>query len=80
MPTNDMYSDDWSLQGILAGCDCDRLVKETVDGLRMNQAKLKAILDKGVKPDKFKKGQTLLSSYEAAIQGIERAWDKRRPG
>ncbi|MDR3077297.1 MAG: hypothetical protein LBV15_00860 [Planctomycetota bacterium] len=76
----DIYAEDWS-----PGADLDRdkdggALREMLGALRQSQALLKTQLDRGVPPDDFKRGQALMDSYEAARQGLEKAWGKRHGG
>ncbi|MDR1519821.1 MAG: hypothetical protein LBU23_06710 [Planctomycetota bacterium] len=75
----EMYGDGWLPEEMLAGDADGRGLREVLEALSQSQARLKAELDRGVAPDQFKKGQALLTSYEAAKQGLEKAWAKKHP-
>ena len=76
----DMYDENWSPDSDL---DLDKnggALREMLDVLRQGQSLLKGRLDCGVPPEEFKRGQALMDSYEAARQGLEKAWNKRHGG
>lgn len=74
MANTDMYSDSWTPGELLAGDGNGQELAAMKNTLLASRNKYKAVLDKGVSPDEFKKGEVLLAAYDAAIRGLETAW------
>ena len=74
----DVYAEDWDPAKVLADDVQGQALRAATEALRQGQGTLKRKMDRGVTPDEFKRGQTLLDGYEAAIRGLDRAWAKRQ--
>lgn len=73
----EMYADDWAI-GEMLDKDADgRMLKDMRDVLIQRRAAVRTELDRGVTPDEFTKGQALVAGYDAALKGLELAWDRR---
>ncbi len=73
----EMLREDWDPAEIVAREDGGRALREAQEALRQRRSAFKAQLDRGVSPDDFKKGQALLESFDAAVAGLELAWNNR---
>ncbi len=73
----DVYAEDWTPgEGIAADTD-GSMLRQVQNALLDSRGRLKAILDKGVSPADFQKGEALLSAYDAAMRGMEKSWNRR---
>ncbi len=77
MGEKDLYSDDWAPGRLLEGDVGGRALGEMRDVLLAGRGRLKRVLDQGVTPQDFKKGELLLGAYEAAVSGLEKSWKRR---
>ena len=73
----DIRGEDFDLGAALAREDGSAVFRQVTDALRQGRQGLKTALDRGVAPDEFKRGQALLAGYDAALRGMDRAWEKR---
>lgn len=74
---NDMYSDGWSADDILREDGSGRELAGMKDNLAARRSVFKAVLDRGVTQAEFQAGEKLLASFDAASQGLEKAWKRR---
>lgn len=72
-----LYTDDCDIEAVLRHDAAGAALREMLDALSQRRADVKRILDKGVTPVDFARGRALLGSYDAALKGLEQAWDKR---
>lgn len=73
----EVYSENWTPESLLNADDGGAGFRACLDLLARKQAAFKAVLDRGVSPDEFQKGQAILGAYDAAIKGMRLAWEKR---
>lgn len=76
--TNDAaLQDDADLAELMAKDRSRQTLTAVVEALQTSRAKVKRHIDKGVTPAEFARLSALLTGYEAAIQGMDSAWNKR---
>ena len=73
----DAYGENWDPGEALTQDGGGVGLRRVKDVLSQAQGALKAKMDRGVSPEEFKTGQALLRGYDAAMQGLERAWERR---
>lgn len=73
----DYYAEDWTPGRMLESEAGDKELRDTLDFLRQRRASLKTLADRGLPPLEFERAQSLLFSYDAAIIGLEHAWEVR---
>lgn len=72
-----MHSDQWDIGETLDRDVSGKALREIRDLLEQQRFALKRELDRGVTPDEFRRGEALLGSFDAALSGLEEAWQKR---